>query len=83
MQRYHSASLYVRYQMVSNAVELCGSVTTMVPVTTAVPAAAGTTEIRVGLMPRLPIPARVQRTCRASSCCQRQMCRCQTMRALC
>ena len=46
--------------IVSNAVELCGSVTTMVPVTTAVPAAAGITKMRVGLIPRLPIPASVQ-----------------------
>lgn len=46
--------------MASRTVEDCGSVTVIVPAAMAVPVAAGRTRILVGLMPWLPIPARVQ-----------------------
>jgi hypothetical protein len=44
----------------SNTVEDCGSLTVIVPAAMAVPVAAGKTRMRAGLMPWLPIPARVQ-----------------------
>jgi hypothetical protein len=46
--------------MVSRTVEDCGSVTVIVPAAMAVPLTAGSTKIRLGLMPWLPIPASVQ-----------------------